>query len=46
MKQFFSESYSRVGLGISPEQLEQRWQGIEKYIEKEDLDVFELVKMY
>ena len=31
MKQFFSESYSRVNLGISPEQLEQRWQGIEQY---------------
>ena len=46
MKQLFSESYSRVGLGISPEQLERRWQGIEQYIEKEDLDVFELVKMY
>lgn len=46
MKQFFSESYSRVNLGISPEQLEQRWQGVEQYSEKEDLDVFELVKLY
>lgn len=46
MKQFFSESYSRVNLGISPEQLELRWQGIEQYREKEELDVFELVKLY
>lgn len=46
MKQFFSESYSRVNLGISPEQLEQRWQGIEQYSGNEDLDVFELVKLY
>lgn len=46
MKQFFSECYSRVNLGISPEQLEQRWQGVEQYSEKEDLDVFELVKIY
>ncbi len=46
MKQFFSESYSRVCLGVSREQLELRWQGIEQYCKKEDVDLYQLVKLF
>ena len=46
MKQFFSESYSKVCLEPSREQLELRWQGIEQYSEKEDVDFYQLVKLF
>ncbi len=46
MKQFFSESYSKVCLGASREQLELRWKGIEQYCEKEEFDVYQLVRLF
>ncbi len=46
MKQFFSESYSKICLDASREQLEMRWKGIEEYCEREKFDVYELVKLY
>jgi len=46
MKQFFSESYSKICVGASREQLEMRWKGIEEYCEREEFDVYELVKLY
>ena len=46
MKQFFSESYSKICVDASREQLEMRWKGIEEYCEREKFDVYELVKLY
>ena len=46
MKQFFSESYSKICVDASREQLEMRWKGIEEYCEREEFDVYELVKLY
>lgn len=46
MKQFFSESYSRVCLGASREQLELRWQGIETYCKNSKFEIHQLVKLY
>jgi len=46
MKQFFSESYSKVCVDASREQLEMRWKAIEEYCEKEEFDVYQLVKMF
>jgi hypothetical protein len=46
MKQFFSESYSKVCVDANREQLEMRWRGIEEYCGREKFDIYELVKMY
>lgn len=46
MKQFFSDNYSKICLAPSREQLERRWQGIETYCKKEEVDVLELAKLY
>jgi len=43
MKQFFSESYSKVCVGTTHEQLEMGWQGIEAYCEKDEIVPYQLV---
>lgn len=46
MKQFFSESYTKVCVEALREQLDLRWQGIETYCEKDEIDIYSLVKLY
>lgn len=46
MRRFFSESYSKVCVEASREQLELRWQGIETYCKKDEIDPYQLVKLY
>lgn len=46
MKQFFAESYSKVCVDTNREQLEMRFKGIEEYCDREEFDIYDLVKIY
>lgn len=45
MRKQFAEFYLRVCAEPKPEQLEKRWQGIEKYCNQDEVDIYNLVKM-
>lgn len=45
MRKQFAELYLRVCAESKTEQIEKRWQGIEEYCNKDEIDIYNLVKM-